>query len=489
MGLFDDKETKKKIQYLEEERKKLWDRIVRLEEQNIQIREEIITTASESQAKAFQHLKKTSEFRNRTEKRLSEADEFIIKIKDKLNEAETLYSNILDSNNEVTSLKTEIENTDTDYKVLFGELKEKVDNLSNFMEEYPELDDKLSQISQFISDIENNSNKSKGTLSSINSRKKEIDEFYDEIFGYIDVNEDDEEIFIEGKKKSLENLYQDLKEDISKATEKISIINDNYKNQYLTFEQKYRTKYSTFENEHKSKYNGIVTQIEALLPGALTTGLSFAFSDKKKEEKEQSDILQKRFKFGIFLLIGVSVIPFVINIIYMFQGHNLDEAILKIPQLVLAIIPMYIPILWFTYSSSKKLNLSKRLIEEYSHKEALSKTYEGLSKQISNIDDDGQSEELKYRLLSAFLQVTSENPGKLISNYETSDHPLMEALEQSYKFQIAIDKLEGIPGMRKIVAILEKKAKKRLEEKEKIINKVMSNEQHKEDEEDVEEKV
>src|SRR5690606_6014691 len=134
------------------------------------------------------------------------------------------------------------------------------------------------------------------------------------------------------------------------------------------------------------------------------------------------------------------------------------------PRMVLAIIPMYIPILWFTYSANKKLNLSKRLIEEYAHKEVLSKTYEGLSKQINNLDNDEQTSELKYRLLSNFLQVTSENPGKLISNYESSDHPVMEALEQSYKFQLAIDKLDGIPGLGKVAAILESNSKKKLEE-------------------------
>lgn len=56
------------------------------------------------------------------------------------------------------------------------------------MEEYPELDGKLLEINQFISDIESNLNKSKTSLNSINSRKKEIEEFYEEIFGYTDVD-------------------------------------------------------------------------------------------------------------------------------------------------------------------------------------------------------------------------------------------------------------------------------------------------------------
>ena len=108
----------------------------------------------------------------------------------------------------------------------------------------------------------------------------------------------------------------------------------------------------------------------------------------------------------------------------------------------------------------------------------MSRTYEGLSNQISNIGDKDQSEELKVRLLTNFLQASSENPGKLISNYETSDHPIMEALEQSYKLQIAFEKLDGIPGLGKVAALLEKSAKKKLVEKAEKIEKALSDEKN-----------
>ena len=50
----------------------------------------------------------------------------------------------------------------------------------------------------------------------------------------------------------------------------------------------------------------------------------------------------------------------------------------------------------------------------------------------------------------------------------------MEALEQSYKFQMTIDKLEGIPGMGKVAALLERKSKKKIEKKEEILDKALS---------------
>ncbi len=161
---------------------------------------------------------------------------------------------------------------------------------------------------------------------------------------------------------------------------------------------------------------------------SLTAGLSSAFSSKKEEEVASSEKLQKRFNQGINLMIGVSLIPVAVSVFFLFKGISFEEVILRLPRIVLAIIPMYIPVLWFTYSANKKLNLSKRLIEEYAHKEVLSRTYEGLSTQIDSLKNPEQSKDLRFRLLSNFLQVSSENPGKLISNYETSDHPVMEAL-------------------------------------------------------------
>jgi len=99
------------------------------------------------------------------------------------------------------------------------------------------------------------------------------------------------------------------------------------------------------------------------------------------------------------MLIGVSLLPVGVSIFFLAKNTSMLDVIDKLPRLILGIVPMYIPPLWFTYSVSKKLNLSKRLIEEYAHKEVLSRTYEGLSNQIANIGDKNQSEELKISCL------------------------------------------------------------------------------------------
>ena len=166
----------------------------------------------------------------------------------------------------------------------------------------------------------------------------------------------------------------------------------------------------------------------------------------------------------------ISLIPFAVSVYQLLNEVALDTVILQMPRLVLSIFPLYIPILWVAYSSNRKMNLSKRLIEEYTHKEVLSKTFEGLAQQINDIRDAEISSDLKTRLLYNILEVSSENPGKLISDYNKSDHPLMDALEKSVKLTNAVEKLAKIPGMSKLTSVLERKSKELLErESEKAV--------------------
>ena len=124
------------------------------------------------------------------------------------------------------------------------------------------------------------------------------------------------------------------------------------------------------------------------------------------------------------------------------------------------ILPIYIPVLWVANSANKKINLSKRLIEEYSHKEVLSKTFEGLSNQISEISLSNPSiaEDLRIKLLYNLLDVSAENPGKLISDYRRGDHPLMDALEKSSQLTDAFEKLAKLPGFGNLAKKLSDKA-------------------------------
>lgn len=195
--------------------------------------------------------------------------------------------------------------------------------------------------------------------------------------------------------------------------------------------------------------------------------MSAAYSKKKDDEIIDHKRLERWFSGSVAALIVVSMIPFAVSVYLLVTGTSLEDTIIKMPRLVLAILPLYVPVLWLAYSFNRKMNLSKRLIEEYTHKEVLSKTFEGLSTQIQNIDDSAISADLKTRLLYNILEVSSENPGKLISNYDRSDHPLMDALDKSVKLNNSIKYLAKVPGMSKLIGILEKRANDLLDKETK----------------------
>jgi len=470
MGFFDGSKTKQ-IEYLEEERKKLWERLDSLEKYADGLKNEIERKTSDDEKEARQNSKKASEFRNKIEVKLIEANQIIEQLSGELESARKTKNEINEFSNNanqqklaVDESKNRLEDAESEFEKKLETINSKIGSIDSILEKYPDLESQLLEIDDFTVKVEDNLEKSGISLTALNKRKKDIDDLHREVFGYTQTDEDTGvETKIEGLKDELDSSYNELEEKFEKSLENAESINANYKE-----------KYNFFEEEYKQKYKKINDDIAALLPAAMTAGLSSAFSSKKDDEVSSSEKLQKRFNQGINLMIGVSLIPVAVSVFFLFKGISFEEVILRLPRLVLAIIPMYLPVLWFTYSANKKLNLSKRLIEEYAHKEVLSRTYEGLSTQIDNLENPEQSKDLRFRLLSNFLQVTSENPGKLISNYETSDHPVMEALEQSYKFQMTIDKLQGIPGMGKMVSMLERKAKNKVEIKEKVIDKALT---------------
>jgi hypothetical protein len=157
--------------------------------------------------------------------------------------------------------------------------------------------------------------------------------------------------------------------------------------------------------------------------------------------------------------------------LFISKAKTIDEIIANLPFTVTLIIPLYAPILWLAYSANKRVNQSKRLIEEYAHKEALSKTFEGLSTQIKKLEASGLSGDLSIKLLYSVIKASSENPGELIKGFNKPDNPLLDVLEKTTSLSDSFSKLAEIPGMAWIANMLKtrqqtksEKAKKTLEQ-------------------------
>lgn len=439
------------VDYLEEERKKLWHEITLL-------KEAVEKKTPEYERDAMQASRKCSEYRNRSQeakeeaiKSLQNSQEILSTINEKFNDLKELRSSIHETGKEVFEGKERLES-----------LLQQLEVVEELIEKHYDLEVSLTRISEIHESAEDYSSKINAIYTNVLNRKKEVDELYYEIFGYTDEDEETgEESYVEGLKDKLESSYAELEKDLVSTKEDIAASKEKAASDYESFESQTQKDFAAKLSLWEQQYSSLNKKVESLLPNALTAGLSSAFS-KKKEDEETSGVRHtEQFSKAIKGLVAISLIPFGVSLyLLIFMGKGFDQVILDMPRLVLAILPLYVPVLWLAYSSNKKANLSKRLIEEYAHKEVLSKTFEGLSRQIEGVEDSEVSAELKLKLLYNILEVSSENPGKLISDYNKSDHPLMDALEKSAQLSNAVENLSKVPGLSKVVRILEKKSDK-----------------------------
>ncbi|MBU2972016.1 hypothetical protein KO527_22010 [Pseudoalteromonas sp. C2R02] len=459
---------------------------------------QILKTATDAQKEANFSSRKVTEYKNKSlkAKDIAEASlENIVSLEEKIKLIETQLINFeSEVKSRVNNFKSEIEkdrdiasDSASDAQIILQRIHKLstesqglYEVLKELPERYDELEGQLESLQENRDESESNVAKIKSQLKAAQQERKEINEVYFELFGYVFEDDDGNEQKVEGKIKELNSSYLTIKSDFethleeikgfrteqtSLFAEKINILKEGVEQ----FKETSMTEIASFISDTKDEVAALIEdksanieavelKINTLLPNALTAGLSYAYEEKKKEEELNYTNLSKHFSKCITALVCISLIPVIFNLVMLFKGTAFSEVLKQAPQLFLSIFPLYLPVLWLAFSDNKKMNLSKRLIEEYTHKEVLSKTYEGLSTQINSIEDENTSAELKTKLLFNILEISSENPGKLISNYDKSDHPLMEALDRSSQLTDSIERLAKIPGFQKMAQKLSEKS-------------------------------
>jgi hypothetical protein len=444
-----------KIDYLDDERKKIWTAIDVLQKRVAKYTSEEVDVLT-AKAEQIQNAVTSSEAAaSRYEEILNKANSAITEISSvevfakatrqelemEAVSAKTSHDAILDATEKTRAISQQAE-----------EVKAVLDEAEASIAAKNEL---LGEVDQIHSNIDEILQKVKLLHRNILDREKAVTDLHRRVFGYIvDAEGDEEEKKVEGLKDQLDQSYKELSAEMKAALDEVESI----KKESLDGAESIQKVWS-------DKHQELNERIESLLPKAMTAGLSHAYADKKKEEIEDQRRLQGIFNTAISGMVLVSLIPFAIGIYYiMGSDFTLEDVVNRVPKLVTAILPLYIPVLWVAFSSNKKLNLAKRLIEEYSHKEVLSRTYEGLSRQIEGIENENIATELRVKLLYNVLEISAENPGKLITDYNRSDHPIIDVLDRSSKLAEAVDKLARIPGFGKLADKLSRQAKESTEQ-------------------------
>jgi cell division protein FtsB len=357
--------------------------------------------------------------------------------------------------NEVTKLKEKMNDALSDSSTKLTEITQKLAQFSGLPEKLTEVDQQLIQLNEKF-------NQAEDVVQHSLKRKAQIDELHKTILGQDIKTSDGELEHVDGLRDELEAAYIGFDERLKKLDSEVGQVVEGV-----------NSNFNTLLEESSAEYDSVSNSLKSLLPDALAAGLSAAYEKKKTEEEVSLKSSSALFTKLIVVLVCISCLPFIVDFyLLFFKGIPLLDVLADTPKILITMLPLYFPVLWLAYSTIKKANLSKRIIEEYTHKAVLGRTYEGLSNQIDSIPNtDGISDELRVKLLFNILQVSAENPGKLISDYNKSDHPLMEALENSEKLGSSIDRLENLPGFSSLVAKLSSKSKKIIKESDSLIEK------------------
>lgn len=413
------------------------------------------------------------------------------KITELLTAIDNSYSNIANQLNTLNQSIDKSLNNETQISSLIKESQEKLNNIENIKENFisyennikksietaetylrssSQLPEALDKAKNEADEIEKTLKHSKATLNSILNNKKEIDAIFSSINGY--------EIPIEGSENEFEHI-EGLKEKLEKSYQSIDLKIKSLEDIINKEIESTKEDYSELLSTAKNRYESLNLELNSLLPGALAKGLSDAFETKRASEQLSLNKLEKYFFLAIAGLIATALIPIGVDWYLLYHKEkDILDVIKETPNILLVTLPIYLPLLWFAHSTNKKSNLSKRLIEEYTHKSVLGKTFSGLSNQIDNLPNQNNiKEELRVKLLFNILQVSAENPGKLITDYNKSDHPIFDVIQKSSQLSDSIESLSKIPGFSLIGKKVSEIADKNLAEaKSKVENGINTNE-------------
>ncbi len=334
----------------------------------------------------------------------------LAQLKGRYRDYETTYNDIV---SKTTSISNAAQEADGDIAKI-REAKDKIQEISTQADEIKEAIDANPDIVDDIDNMNEQITNVGALYSQAEKDKNEIRKLYQTLFGYnVKDSETGETKHVDGLKQQLDSTYDDLKTKME------------------TLEKETKQNFTNTINEWSGQYNALKESVENLLPGAMSAGLAEAYKDKRERETKSYRIGYCVFIAIIAVLIGFASIPvFVVAK----SDLTLIEALKDAPMLTMTLSPVYAALIWLGIFQNKKLNLSKKLIEEYSHKEATAKTYAGLAKQVSEVGNDDMSKQLKIKLLEQTLDAAAKNPSDCITNHEKSDNPMMALLNVSAKW-------------------------------------------------------
>ncbi|WP_373778940.1 hypothetical protein [Glaesserella sp.] len=393
----------------------------------------------------------------------------------------------------VQSSAQEAENLSKMANLIVRDLSEKQEQFSEYSEQLFEEDGVKSKISSLVNDFE--------------EKNSQITEFHQEIFAPEDGIEEQIKNYLSDGKSQNAALHS-LKSDSSHILDELDEFYDKVFGKEnadgdleggLKNELEIRkNELDKFKTQQQECYQELNSQIESLLPGATSAGLSSAYHEMYEKFNNEVKNYGNWFYVSLIILfavvIGVNFIPnkfstttnvySQISANYIDQNnidneqkndseisgqtntkpandeskiHNdqivstkevsLSNRIMAILDSLIYKLPFVLPALWLVLFISRRRNEAQRLAQEYAHKEALAKSYDSYKQQIEKLSEENRNE-LLPKLMDNMLKAISLNPAETLDKNHKDPIPVEEVIKKK-EFWDFIEKVKSLVPTKK----------------------------------------
>ncbi|CCQ12024.1 hypothetical protein PALB_29250 [Pseudoalteromonas luteoviolacea B = ATCC 29581] len=197
-----------------------------------------------------------------------------------------------------------------------------------------------------------------------------------------------------------------------------------------------------FKVKQEERYNALNEQIEELLPGATSAGLAAAYRAMRKSFTKPIKQYSRLFYVSIAVLSLTAFIS-IIDGVWTADSFIKFIDVTDYKNLLSNLthkLPIILPVLWLALFASKRRSEALRLQQEYSHKEALAKSYQNFKNQVDNLHSD-KKEELLEKLLGAAIDAVAANASDTLDKKHGDKTPAHEGLDKTVS---SLEKLKGI---------------------------------------------
>ncbi|MGX2984188.1 hypothetical protein ACWIWK_01755 [Helicobacter sp. 23-1048] len=306
------------------------------------------------------------------------------KVKQDSNSIQT-YEKDLNSEN---GIRKQIENTKNEIQLCFNEIKKFSDNF------FVKQEGKDISVKAELEHIQNDINATYKSLNdiTINFTQKltELDEFYIKIFGAMENGQ------------RVGGLQQEIKD---------------RQNQLDEYDKKQKEAIQVWKDE-----------IENLLKNATNASLASSYEKSKESYTKAIYGWNATFIVSMLSIVGIAFWSF-------FAVADKINEPLVILGAILVRLPFYIPLAWLAIFSTQRRNESKRLQEEYKHKETLARSFLGYKKQIDEMQDSATQDNINLakKLMENLVEITSQNPNDTLKKHKNENVFMIEILEKLAK--------------------------------------------------------